>query len=142
MEKCFTREGDTNASTHRRAVRCNFCGEFWDHKSAKIEKFVKHIKVCPKITSEGVEYKRAFLAKFGAKEEPQNNTMVSFVGKKLAEDEKQSAQKYLLLWFVTSAIPFNAIDNPWAKKFINTLCPSYKLVSRRTLGGILLNNNR
>jgi len=137
---CFTREGDSNNSSHRRAARCNFCAEFWDPSTAKTENLVRHIKSCPKvISSDDLANKRAYLAKFGPKE-LQKNTMTSFIGKKLSEDEKLASQKYLLLWFVTSAIPFNAIDNPWAKKFVNTLCPSYKLISRRILGGILLNS--
>lgn len=41
-------------------------------------------------------------------------------------------------WVATAAVPHLAIENEWLERFLKIICPTFKLVCRKTLSNVLL----
>eukprot|EP01040_Poterioochromonas_malhamensis_P000052 gene52-56_t len=122
FSKFFTREGSSNNRSKRKGAKCKLCDETFACSLATNRTFVKHLLTCPGISSS----------------KPQQNTLNTFIGRTLTRDESIEANKYLARWYTTAAVPLVAIENEWFERSLNIICPSYKLMCRKTLSNVLI----
>jgi hypothetical protein len=144
----FQYVGNSSNPSKRKAAQCIHCQVTekpltFDAKAATKDNFAKHVRCCTNIPLSLAEEKDLFVAlnKNALKEATQTSPqpkIEAYCGRKLSESEAANVNKLLLRWFVTSAIPFNAVDNIWAREFFKAINHNYKPVSRRTLSDVLL----
>ncbi|CAJ0892630.1 14507_t:CDS:2 [Entrophospora sp. SA101] len=67
------------------------------------------------------------------------SSIKSFVDRKISIDERNTVNKQLLYAFISANVPFSFVENPEVIKLFNTIRPSYKLPSRKTLRIIIFN---
>ncbi|CAJ0851084.1 14177_t:CDS:2 [Entrophospora sp. SA101] len=68
------------------------------------------------------------------------SSIKSFVDRKISIDERNTVNKQLLYAFISANVPFSFVENPEVIKLFNTIRPSYKLPSRKTLSTEILEN--
>ncbi|CAJ0760922.1 8248_t:CDS:2, partial [Entrophospora sp. SA101] len=98
----------------------------------------KHLQECPEVDEDlCAEFSDLFeLPKKRTKNDDNDSQEMT----ELNDDERNTVNKQLLYAFISANVPFSFVENPEVIKLFNTIRPSYKLPSRKTLSTEILEN--
>ncbi len=67
-----------------------------------------------------------------------NSSILTYTGRAMSINEKAVANQLLLEAFIDANIPFSVTENAQFRKWVNYLCPNYKMPCRKTLANTVL----